>query len=269
MTGRPRARAAAKSGDLLLDRGRHHEGRAVVGDAAAVLGHDDDAKPLELGAKRGTLAAIEGAVAAARAPAGHDLKLRQRAHAGAAEARVMKAAAGPWIGHLALSRFGDQDEIALADLVEQTADVGIGHAHAAMGGGAAEEGLVIGAVNINVALERIAARAAVHTVFRAVEGEDAGEDQIVVAQRAAPDLAGRLARDEYGAGLGVSADALLDAMPAGRRAEGALLAANARPRRRHRPRFDRLPIRDQYRALALHIDDEEARRQCRRRSRAR
>ena len=40
----------------LLDRGRDHERRAVLADAAAVLRVDRDAEPLELRARLGTLA---------------------------------------------------------------------------------------------------------------------------------------------------------------------------------------------------------------------
>jgi hypothetical protein len=178
----------------------------------------------------------------------------------------MKAGAGPWVRDLPLSWLGDQDEIPLADLIEETADIGVGHAHAAMRAGAAQQRFVIGAVNINVALKRIPAGPAVYTVFLSVESENAREDQIVVTRCAGPDLTGQLPRHKYGASLGVIADALLDPMPAWRRAVGALLAADARSRRRHRPRRDQLPVRDQNRALALHIHHEETRRQRRRRA---
>jgi predicted regulator of amino acid metabolism with ACT domain len=48
--------------------------------------------------------------------------------------------------------------------------------------GPSEQVYVIGAVQINVALERIAPRAAIDAVFEPIEGEDAGEDQIVLAR---------------------------------------------------------------------------------------
>ena len=65
--------------------------------------------------------------------------------------------------------------------------------------GPAEQPLVIGAVEIDVALERVMARPAVHAVFEPVEGENAGEDEIVVARFPGPGLAGRLARGEHAA----------------------------------------------------------------------
>ena len=83
--------------------------------------------------------------------------------------------------------------------------------------GPSEQVFVIGAVQIDVALERIAPRAAIDAVFEPIEGEDAGEDQIVLARLAAPGLAGRRARDEDRAGRRAGADALVDAMPTRRR----------------------------------------------------
>ena len=46
-------------------------------------------------AKLGTLAAVEGAIAAADTPAHHRLELRERAHAGTAKPRVMKSPMDP------------------------------------------------------------------------------------------------------------------------------------------------------------------------------
>ena len=68
-------------GHLLLNRGRHHERGAILGHAASVLRHDLDAEAFELRAELAALAAIEGAVAAARVSAGHRLELGERAHA--------------------------------------------------------------------------------------------------------------------------------------------------------------------------------------------
>ncbi|MNC91863.1 hypothetical protein D3C83_81940 [compost metagenome] len=85
--------------------------------------------------------------------------------------------------------------------------------------GAADEMLLVGAVQINVARQRVAARPAIDAVLQPVKREDAGEDQIVVAGLAAPGLAGRLARHEHGAGRCALADPRMDAVPAGRRAE--------------------------------------------------
>ena len=85
-----------------------------------------------------------------------------------------------------------------------------------MRGAAAEQALVVRAVQIDVAFERVASRPAVDAVLDPVEREDAGEDQVVGASLAAPCLAGRLARGKYRAGLGVAADAPRDDVPAGR-----------------------------------------------------
>ena len=83
--------------------------------------------------------------------------------------------------------------------------------------GPSEQVFVIGAVQIDVALERIASRAAIDAVFEPIEGEDAGKDQIVLARLASPSLAGRRARDEYRAASRAGADALVDAVPTRRR----------------------------------------------------
>ena len=73
-------------------------------------------------------------------------------------------------------------------------------AHAAMRQRAAERVFLVGAVEIDVARERVAARPAIDAVLEPVERQDAGQDQIVVAGLAAPGLAGRLARHEHRAG---------------------------------------------------------------------
>ena len=209
--------------------------------------------------KLAALAAIEGAVAAARASTRHRLELGERAHARAADAGVVESSHATRIGNGARCRRGDQHVIALAHSFEQAANVGIGEAHAAMRHGPAEQPLVIGAVEIDVALERVMARPAVHAVLESVEGENAGEDEIVVARFPGPGLAGRLARSEHTAPLGVFADAAMHAMPSRRRAIRILRAADPRSRRRHRPCATCLPAFEQNRALALDIDHQEAR----------
>jgi hypothetical protein len=83
--------------------------------------------------------------------------------------------------------------------------------------GPSEQVFVIGAVQINITLERIAPRAAIDAVFQPIEGEDAGEDQIVLARLASPCLAGRRARDEHRAGRRAGADAFVNAVPTRRR----------------------------------------------------
>ncbi|TMQ58838.1 MAG: hypothetical protein E6K72_02160 [Candidatus Eisenbacteria bacterium] len=54
---------------LLLDRGRDHQGCAVVGQPRSVLGMDRDPEPFEGCTLIGPLAAVEGAIAPAHAPA--------------------------------------------------------------------------------------------------------------------------------------------------------------------------------------------------------
>ena len=125
--------------------------------------------------------------------------------------------------------------------------------------GPAEQPLVIGAVEIDVALERVVARPAVHAVFEPVEGENAGEDEIVVARFPGPGLAGRLTRSEHTSPFGVFADAAMHAMPSRRRAIRILRAADPRSRRRHRPCATCLAPFKQNCALALDIDHQEAR----------
>ena len=79
-------------GYLLFDRGRDDERGAIGAETRAVLRQDDDAEALELCPQLRPLALVEGAVAAARAAALHHLDLGERAHARAAEPRIMEAA---------------------------------------------------------------------------------------------------------------------------------------------------------------------------------
>src|SRR4029077_12688457 len=178
---------------LFLDRGRDDERRAAVGDAAPVLGHDFDAEALKLRTKLGALAAVEGAIAAADAPAHHRLELRKRAHAGTAKPRVMESSRALRIGNDEIRGLRNQHVVAFAHVGEQATDAGVGKAHAAMRDGTAKQKLVIGAVKIDVALKRILPRTALDALLQSIEGQNAGEDEIVVARLAAPPLAGRLA----------------------------------------------------------------------------
>ena len=187
-------------------------------------------RALKLRAKFGALAAVEGAVAAARTSAGHDLELRERAHPGAAEPHIMKSALTLRIGDGSRGRLGDQDVISFPHVSEQAADISIRETHATMRRGAPEQPLVISAVEIDVALKRVAAGATVHALLEPVERKDAGEDEIIVAYLAAPNFAGRLAPDKHGAEFRTLADPLMHAMPAWRRPMRAFRAADARAR---------------------------------------
>ena len=66
-------------------------------------------EPLELRARLGPLAAVEAAVAAAHAAAEHGLELRERAHAAAADARVVEARGRARVGHRAGAGRHDHD----------------------------------------------------------------------------------------------------------------------------------------------------------------
>ena len=155
----------------------------------------------ELGAQARALAAVEGAVAAARFAAGHRLELGERAHARSRRGRIVEAALAVRIGDGARLGRGDQHEIAFAHAGEQLDT----RRQFDMRTQPCETGrpsrlFVVGAVDIDVARERVAARPAIDAILEPVEGEDAGQDQILLARLAAPHLAGRLARDEHGAG---------------------------------------------------------------------
>ena len=150
---------------LLLDRGGQNQRRAVFGETAAILGQHRDAETLELAAELAALATVEGTIAAAGPAANHHLELRERAHARAAEARVMEAARTLRIRNGQRGRFGDQHVVAFAHAREEIAHIAVGHAHAAMGVGAAEQALVVGAVQIDVALQRIAPSPTVHALL--------------------------------------------------------------------------------------------------------
>ena len=106
-----------------------------------------------------------------------------------------------------LVRRRDEHEVAFAHAVEQGADIFIGQPHAALGNGPADQVFVIGAVEIDVAFERVAPRPAIDPVLEPVEGEDAREDEIVGARRATPRRAGRLTRREHRAGARAVSDA--------------------------------------------------------------
>jgi hypothetical protein len=246
-------------GHLLLDRGGHHDRGTVAVGAAAVLRVDRDAEPFELRARLGALAAVEAAVAAARAAAAHRLELRERAHAAAADARVMEARGRTRIRHRAGTGRDDHERIAFAHAVEQFDDVGVRQAHAAVRRGHAEFAFAVRAVHVHVALERVAARAAVDAVLESFEREDAREDQVVVARLVVPHLARGLAAHEHRAARRAVADAAVHAMPARRRAERARLAADSIRGRGHRPPRERFAAREQPEALRGDVHEHPAR----------
>src|SRR6476659_5582450 len=125
--------------------------------------------------------------------------------------------------------------------------------------GPAEQKLVIGAVEIDVALKRIIAGAAVDALLQTIEGENAGENEIVVARFPAPHLAGRLARHEHRAFFGALPNPPVHAMPAWRRAVVAFSPAKAGARARVRPHGFGRTVLDQDGALALDVEHEQTR----------
>ena len=256
-TGTPRARAAAMSGTLFFDRGRNHQGGAVVGDAAPILRQDRDAESLELRARAGAFTPVEAAVAAARTAAAHGLELRQRAHAAAGQPGVVKASARQRIGQAGVVVRHDHHRIAIPHLIEQLGHVGVREPHAAMRVGPPEARFVIGAVQVNVARQGIHARAPVHAVLEALERQYAREDQIFFAWLAAPHRAGRDATLEHRARFGAGADALVHAMPAGRGFQRAVRAADSGARGRDRPFPERAPLLDSHQALAAHVHQQQ------------
>src|SRR5262249_9656656 len=141
----------------------------------------------------------------------------------APEARVVEVRAAR-IRDRGLARLDDHDRIALADAIEQLDDVGIRHADAAVRSGASQSVFVIRTVDVDVALERIAAGAAVDTSLEPVEPEDACEDQVRSLVLTAPHTSRRLAALEDRSALGAGADLRVNPVPAWRRAVRALLA---------------------------------------------
>src|SRR5262249_41556912 len=152
-------------GHLLFDRGRDNERSAIWPYPAAVLRHDLDAKVLELCAEACSLAAIECPVAAARMSSGHYLKLGKPAHPRAGKAGVMEATLAVGIGKLRRIGHGDEHEVAFAEPREKLGHIPIRKPHAAMGQGAANQVFLVSAVEIDVALERVAAGPAIHAVL--------------------------------------------------------------------------------------------------------
>ena len=127
--------------------------------------------------------------------------------------------------------------------------------------GPAKQALVICAVQIDIALERVAAWPAIDPILESFESEDAGQDQVALGQLPAPCLTRRLARGEDGTGNRILTDPGTDAVPSGRGPKGALLAANPGTRRGDGPYLLGLPIPDQDGKLAFDIDHKQPRRQ--------
>jgi hypothetical protein len=171
----------------------------------------------------------------------------------------VESALGERIGEIRWTGLADdQHRIPFGDLVVQPRHVGVGHPHAAVRAGLSELGLVVAAMNVDVALERIAARSAIHSRLEAVELQHASEDQIVFARLALPDLpAGHPALEDHAQGL-VTADPRVDAMPPGRCPHRPGLAADTRCSGGHREIRDRAAVVDEREALTRDVDDHQA-----------
>ena len=116
---------------------------------------------------------------------------------------------------------------------------------------------MVRAVQIDVARERVAARPAIDAILEPLEGENACQDQVVLARLAAPRLAGRLARDEHGAGRRTLADPRSYAVPSRRGAKGTLRAADPGARRGDRPYSGSLSVFQPDGELAFGVDHEQ------------
>src|SRR5688572_23414956 len=98
-----------------------------------------------------------------------------------------------------------------------------------------KQALVICAVQIDVARKRVAARPTVDAILEPLKGENACQNQIVLARLSAPCLAGRLTRDEHGTGCRILANPAYDTVPSWRGAKGTLRTADPGACRGYRP----------------------------------
>ena len=260
--GMPSSRALRHVRHLLLDRGRDDQCRAIGANPAAVLRVYGDAERFELWPQPRALAAVEGPVAAARFAAGHRLELGERAHAGAAEPGVVKPALGPWDrAGRATSGAAIEHEIAFAHAREQLDHVAVRKTHAAMRGGPAEQSL-----RGWCRADRCSGRASRSPSPRLTPSSSPSRVRMRVrmrsSSRASPHhLSPVLWRETNTApSAALLADPRRIAMPARRRAERALGAADAVARGRHRPRGDRLSAFEPSGDLTLGIDHEQPRR---------
>src|SRR3970282_743894 len=112
---------------------------------------------------------------------GHTLNLGDRPHAGAAKTGIVKAPSAIRGGDRPRFRRGDEHEIAFAHAGDALARSLVGHPHAAMRHGAAAETLVIGPVEREKALKRVAPFSPIDAVLDPVKRQKAGEDEVLVA----------------------------------------------------------------------------------------
>ena len=111
----------------------------------------------------------------------------------------MEAAGPERIGQRSLDTLQDHDWIAGTHALEELEHGCVRHPHAAVRCGLAQGRLVVGAVDVEVALERVAPGPAVHAVLGAFERQHPGQDEILIARLAAPQRAGGHAALEHGA----------------------------------------------------------------------
>ena len=152
----------------------------------------------------------------------------------------------------------DHHGLAVRDAAEEVDHVGVRHADAAVRGRPAECRLVVRAVDVDVALERIAARAAIDPFLEPLEREHPAQDQVLGAGLPAPHRAGGLPAIESRSRLGAFADALMDAVPARRGAQRAVLAPHAGGGGGDGVAPHHAPALDQLEALAGDVHQDEA-----------
>jgi len=106
---------------------------------------------------------------------------------------------------------GDFDSGADGDEIVKLDNIGVAEADTACTRGLADEILAIGPVNVDVAI-----LAGLVVRLFAFEPEDAGEDEVLFLQGVGgfPNAAGGFAPNELGAGFGLIANLLADAVPA-------------------------------------------------------
>ena len=151
--------------------------------------------------------------------------LRERAHAAAKNTGKMDAAALVLVDND--RRRIDVYERAFLYRFKQADDVVIAQAHAAVRHRRADQVLPAGAVDIDVALIRINARALIDPLLEAFEPQDAGQDQIISGQTVVPVFARILAVPENTARRRACSELLLDPMDTERRLERVLPIAVA------------------------------------------
>src|SRR5262245_43663538 len=123
--------------------------------------------------------------------------------------------------------------------------------------GPTEQALVVCAVQIDVTRKRVETRPAIDAMLEPLKGENACQNQIVLARLPAPRLTGRLPRDEHGAGCGTLTNPRSYPVPSRRGAKGPLSAADPSARRGNGPCSGCHSIHQPDGKLAFGVDHEQ------------